>query len=57
MILAAIRRALDEKRRSDHAHGRHVAAMLYLGGLAWFLIALSVKHSADRLHGFTRHDA
>jgi phosphatidate cytidylyltransferase len=29
-----------------------VLAMLYLGGLAWFLIALRVKHSADRLHGF-----
>jgi phosphatidate cytidylyltransferase len=53
MILAAIRRALGQKTEEAITHmAGTVLAMLYLGGLAWFLIALRVKHSADRLHGF-----
>jgi phosphatidate cytidylyltransferase len=53
MILAAIRRAMAQKSEEAITHmAGTVLAMLYLGGLAWFLIALRVKHSADRLHGF-----
>jgi len=53
MILAAVRRALGGKSEEAIAHmAGTVLAMLYLGGLAWFLIAIRVKHSADRLHGF-----
>jgi phosphatidate cytidylyltransferase len=53
MILAAIRRAIARKSEEAITHmAGTVLAMLYLGGLAWFLIALRVKHSADRLHGF-----
>jgi phosphatidate cytidylyltransferase len=51
MILAAIRRA--SARESEQAITRMagtVLAMLYLGGLAWFLIAIRVKHSEH--HGF-----
>jgi phosphatidate cytidylyltransferase len=52
MILAAIRRASG--RHTEEAIARMagtVLAMLYLGGLAWFLIALRVKHSTE-VHGF-----
>jgi phosphatidate cytidylyltransferase len=53
MILAAIRRAIAQKSEEAITHmAGTVLAMLYLGGLAWFLIALRVKHSADHLHGF-----
>jgi phosphatidate cytidylyltransferase len=53
MIFAAIRRAGG--RHTQEAITRMagtVLAMLYLGGLAWFLIALRVKHSLDQVHGF-----
>lgn len=53
MILAAIRRASG--RHSEEAIARMagtVLAMLYLGGLAWFLMVLRVKHSVDQRHGF-----
>ncbi|MCS7032758.1 MAG: phosphatidate cytidylyltransferase [Phycisphaerae bacterium] len=50
MLLSALRRALD--RQSQQAIQRMAGtllATLYLGGLAWFLLALRVKHSP----GFT----
>jgi phosphatidate cytidylyltransferase len=53
MILAALRRASE--RESQQAITRMagtVLAMLYLGGLGWFLLALRVKHSMDVKHGF-----
>jgi phosphatidate cytidylyltransferase len=53
MILAAIRRASGRHTEEAITHmAGTVLAMLYLGGLAWFLIALRVKHSADQRHGF-----
>jgi phosphatidate cytidylyltransferase len=53
MILAAIRRAFGRHTEEAITHmAGTVLAMLYLGGLAWFLIALRVKHSADLQHGF-----
>jgi phosphatidate cytidylyltransferase len=53
MILAAIRRASGRHTEEAITHmAGTVLAMLYLGGLAWFLIALRVKHSADQQHGF-----
>ena len=53
MILAAIRRASGGHTEQAITHmAGTVLAMLYLGGLAWFLVALRVKHSADRIHGF-----
>jgi phosphatidate cytidylyltransferase len=53
MILAAIRRAFAQKSEEAITHmAGTVLAMLYLGGLAWFLIALRVKHSTDHVHGF-----
>jgi len=50
MLLAALRRAWD--RQTDEAIVRMagtVLSMLYLGGLAWFLIAIRVKHT-DPIH-------
>jgi phosphatidate cytidylyltransferase len=53
MILAAIRQASGRRTEQAITHmAGTVLAMLYLGGLAWFLIALRVKHSGDRIHGF-----
>lgn len=53
MILAAIRRASGRHTEEAITHmAGTVLAMLYLGGLAWFLMALRVKHSADQQHGF-----
>ncbi|HEX4055288.1 MAG TPA: phosphatidate cytidylyltransferase [Tepidisphaeraceae bacterium] len=53
MILAAIRRASGRHTQEAIAHmAGTVLAMLYLGGLAWFLMALRVKHSVDQQHGF-----
>jgi phosphatidate cytidylyltransferase len=53
MILAAIRRASGRNTEQAITHmAGTVLAMLYLGGLAWFLMALRVKHSVDRVHGF-----
>jgi len=52
MLIAAFQRAM---RRQTHEAIQHMAgtllATLYLGGLAWFLIALRVKHSI-RPNGF-----
>jgi phosphatidate cytidylyltransferase len=48
MILAALRRALDrETEDAIHRMAGTVLATLYLGGLAWFIIALRVKHSVN----------
>jgi phosphatidate cytidylyltransferase len=53
MILAAIRRAMGRNTQEAITHmAGTVLAMLYLGGLAWFLMALRVKHSVDQVHGF-----
>ena len=53
MILAAIRRASGRETEQAITHmAGTVLAMLYLGGLAWFLIAIRVKHSSDLRHGF-----
>ncbi len=53
MILAALRRASQRETQEAITHmAGTVLAMLYLGGLGWFLMALRVKHSLDRGHGF-----
>jgi len=47
MILAAARRAWGKNSQEAITHmAGTVLAMLYLGGLAWFLMALRVKHSS-----------
>lgn len=56
MILAALRRALGRQTHQAIAHmAGTVLATMYLGGLAWFLMALRVKQSprADGFHGST----
>lgn len=46
MILAAFRRALDKKTdEAIHRMAGTVLATLYLGGMAWFLMAIRVKQS------------
>ena len=46
MLSAALRRAcLKQTQEAIHAMAGTVLAMMYLGGLAWFLMALRVKHS------------
>jgi phosphatidate cytidylyltransferase len=46
MLLAALRRAwVRETAEAIHHMAGTVLAMLYLGGLAWFLMAIRVKHS------------
>jgi phosphatidate cytidylyltransferase len=46
MILAALRRVWGRQTDEAITHmAGTVLAMLYLGGLAWFLLALRVKHS------------
>jgi phosphatidate cytidylyltransferase len=53
MILAAIRRASGRHTEEAITHmAGTVLAMLYLGGLSWFIIAIRVKHSSDPIHGF-----
>jgi phosphatidate cytidylyltransferase len=52
MVLAALRRAWGRQSQQAITHmAGTVFAMLYLGGLAWFLMALRVKHSINP-HGF-----
>jgi len=56
MLLAALRRAME--RQTQDAIVRMagtVLATLYLGGLAWFLMAIRVKHTDpfDPRHGFS----
>jgi len=52
MILAALRRASGRESQQAITHmAGTVLAMLYLGGLGWFLLALRVKHSTEP-HGF-----
>ncbi len=52
MILAALRRAWGRHTNEAITHmAGTVLAMLYLGGLAWFLLALRVKHSMNK-NGF-----
>lgn len=56
MLLAALRRALLKQTQEAITHmAGTVLATLYLGGLAWFLMALRVKHAAriDRFTGTT----
>jgi phosphatidate cytidylyltransferase len=56
MLLAALRRALGKNTQEAITHmAGTVLSMLYLGGLAWFLMALRVKQSAnpDRYSGTT----
>lgn len=56
MLLAALRRAMGKNTQEAITHmAGTVLATLYLGGLAWFLMALRVKHSAriDRYTGTT----
>jgi len=49
MILAALRRAWGRQSQDAiHHMAGTVLAVLYLGGLAWFLMALRVKHSIQR---------
>jgi phosphatidate cytidylyltransferase len=46
MLLAALRRALaKETQQTITRMAGSVLAAMYLGGLAWFLVALRVKHS------------
>jgi phosphatidate cytidylyltransferase len=48
MILAALRRASGRHAQEAITHmAGTVLAMLYLGGLGWFLLALRVKHSTE----------
>ena len=57
MLLAALRRALE--RESQQAIVRMagtVLAALYLGGLAWFLMAIRVKHSDPSGRAHPRFD-
>jgi phosphatidate cytidylyltransferase len=50
MLAAALMRALDQQTEGAiHRMAGTVLATMYLGGLAWFLIALRVKH-AGRHH-------
>ncbi|HEX2972252.1 MAG TPA: phosphatidate cytidylyltransferase [Tepidisphaeraceae bacterium] len=56
MIFAALRRAIGRQSQQAIAHmAGTVLATLYLGGLAWFLIALRVKQSVrdSGFHGST----
>jgi phosphatidate cytidylyltransferase len=54
MLFAALRRAwLRQTQEAIHDMAGTVLAMLYLGGLAWFLMAIRVKHSI-RLDGSVR---
>jgi phosphatidate cytidylyltransferase len=56
MLLAALRRAwAKETQDAILKMAGTVLATLYLGGLAWFLMAIRVKHSAGRqdFHGTT----
>lgn len=56
MLLAALRRAMARQTAEAITHmAGTVLATLYLGGLAWFLLALRVKQSAyaDRYSGST----
>jgi phosphatidate cytidylyltransferase len=47
MLLAALRRAWVRQTQEAITHmAGTVLATLYLGGLAWFIVALRVKHSA-----------
>jgi len=51
MLFAALRRALvRETQEAIHRMAGTVLATLYLGGLAWFLMALRVKHSHNPAH-------
>ena len=53
MILAAIRRAWKKQTQDAILQmAGTVLATLYLGGLAWFLMALRVKHSMNQVNGF-----
>jgi phosphatidate cytidylyltransferase len=53
MILAALRRAWGKNtQEAIHHMAGTVLAMLYLGGLGWFLLALRVKHSMNQTTGF-----
>jgi phosphatidate cytidylyltransferase len=57
MVLAAARRAsAGHTQEAITRMAGTVLAMLYLGGLGWFLMALRVKHSADphRYQGSTQ---
>jgi phosphatidate cytidylyltransferase len=46
MLGAALRRAwVQQTQEAIHHMAGTVLAMLYLGGLAWFLVAIRVKHS------------
>ncbi len=48
MLLAALLRAIDKQtQEAIHHMAGTVLATLYLGGLAWFLMALRVKSSAN----------
>jgi phosphatidate cytidylyltransferase len=48
MVLAALRRAWGRQSQEAITHmAGTVFAMLYLGGMAWFLMALRVKHSVN----------
>jgi len=52
MLAAALARAMvRETQEAIHHMAGTVLATLYLGGLAWFLVALRVKHS-DHSHHF-----
>ena len=53
MLAAALARALDrETEGAIHRMAGTVLSTLYLGGLAWFLVALRVKHGTRNYHTF-----
>jgi phosphatidate cytidylyltransferase len=48
MLLAALKRAMQKQSQEAITHmAGTVLAVLYLGGLAWFLVALRVKHGQN----------
>ncbi|HEV8603928.1 MAG TPA: phosphatidate cytidylyltransferase [Tepidisphaeraceae bacterium] len=55
MLFAALRRVfMRQTQEAIHHMAGTVLATLYLGGLAWFLMALRVKHAGQHLfHGST----
>lgn len=59
MLLAALLRALDKQtQEAIHHMAGTVLAMMYLGGLAWFLMSIRVKvaighHGEIKFHGTT----
>ena len=58
MLLAALRRAWGRQTQEAITHmAGTLLATLYLGGLAWFLMAIRVKHSPSEGGEFSRYQS